>query len=261
MKLTDALNDLDLYQKETAKTYDVMIREVLPRAILDYDRLLKDERFSLQRLPEIIAHTDSVMRFENINPLPPVPSDRSLESKNDRETTAVEKDNTEFADISDDNSSRPVTPMANNTIKGNQKLMELNDTVRKQFAETIETLKQIQLGIIFAVPNMEAGNNFGVDVQNEALKEVNTLETKANDAYRSISNFSNYRAQLVWKCVKYPQVEDCRLAVLERDERHLIDLRYAMLTMRNKLAALHNTLTKNVALIKQPRTARIEIMY
>jgi hypothetical protein len=49
--------------------------------------------------------------------------------------------------------------------------------------------------------------------------------------------------------------------VVDRDSRQLDDLRYILLNMRNRCALLHNTLVKNVVLIKQPRTSRIDHMY
>jgi len=238
MKIDATTNQYDHFKSDQAKLAEKIIAEGLPKKIMEFDALLKDPRFSLQRIPEILEQSESVIRYDvNRN------ETNGCKSKEPGDETASLSENSE------------------GIIKSNGLLMELNVIVRKLIGEMVEELKEVQFFIVCSIPTMEAGNNFGVDVQTEALKALNGVIDKANEAFHTFSGYCSYRSRLGAKCVKYPQLEDARLAVVERDERWLSDLRFQLLNMRNKGAMLHNTLSKNMEKIKHPRTARVDSMY
>jgi proteasome activator subunit 3 (PA28 gamma) len=60
--------------------------------------------------------------------------------------------------------------------------------------------------IVFLIPRIEDGNNFGVSIQEEALNEVRTVEAEAASFYDQMSRYFLSRAELVVKAAKFPHV-------------------------------------------------------
>ncbi|VDK61375.1 unnamed protein product [Anisakis simplex] len=127
--------------------------------------------------------------------------------------------------------------------------------------DSVEAVNKVKMWILFLIPRIEDGNNFGVSIQEEALNEVRTVEGEAASFLDQISRYFVSRARLITKVAKYPHVEDYRRAILDMDEKQFINIRLVLTEMRNHFATLHDMITKNLEKIKTPRNNNIEHMY
>ncbi len=115
--------------------------------------------------------------------------------------------------------------------------------------------------ILFLIPRIEDGNNFGVSIQEDTLGEIRTVEAEASAYFDQMSRYFLGRAKIVTKIAKYPHVEDFRRNVEEIDEKEFLSLRLIVAELRNHYASLHDIVTKNLEKIKLPRTSNTSTMY
>ncbi|VDD96133.1 unnamed protein product [Enterobius vermicularis] len=155
----------------------------------------------------------------------------------------------------------PVYGFINGVVKCNEKLAELTDITRPMLRDAVEVVNKVKIWILFLIPRIEDGNNFGVSIQEEALSEVRTVEGEAASFLDQMSRYFVSRARLVTKIAKYPHVEDYRRAILDMDEKQFINIRLVLMEMRNHFATLHDMITKNYEKIKTPRSNNTEHMY
>lgn len=50
-------------------------------------------------------------------------------------------------------------------VKSNEKLTELTSLARALLRETVEAINKLKMWIVFLIPRIEDGNNFGVSIQ------------------------------------------------------------------------------------------------
>ena len=137
--------------------------------------------------------------------------------------------------------------------------------------------------ILFLIPRIEDGNNFGVgiqvrtlcfikknvaesknvfaSIQEDTLGEIRTVEAEASAYFDQMSRYFLARAKIVTKIAKYPHVDDFRRNVEEIDEKEFLSLRLIVAELRNHYASLHDIVTKNLDKIKLPRTSNHSTMY
>lgn len=60
--------------------------------------------------------------------------------------------------------------------------------------------------ILFLIPRIEDGNNFGVSIQEDILGEIRTVEVEATTYFDQVSRYFLNRAKIVTKIAKYPHV-------------------------------------------------------
>jgi len=63
------------------------------------------------------------------------------------------------------------------------------------------------------------------------------------------------------KVIKYPQIEDYRLGVVELDEKEYINMRMCALELRNTYAILYDLIHKNKDKIEKPRSSHHASLY
>ncbi|VDN54978.1 unnamed protein product [Dracunculus medinensis] len=155
----------------------------------------------------------------------------------------------------------PVFEFVGGVVKCNEKLAVLTDIMRPLLRDAVESVNRVKLWILFLIPRIEDGNNFGVSIQEDTLSEVRTVEGEAASFLDQLSRYFVNRARLVTKVAKYPHVEDYRRAILDMDEKQFTNIRLVLTEMRNHFATLHDMITKNLEKIKTPRNNNAEHMY
>lgn len=60
--------------------------------------------------------------------------------------------------------------------------------------------------ILFLIPRIEDGNNFGVSIQEDTLSEIRTVESEAAAYFDQVSRYYISRGKIVSKIAKYPHV-------------------------------------------------------
>uniref|UniRef100_A0A0R3RIL8 Proteasome activator complex subunit 3 n=1 Tax=Elaeophora elaphi TaxID=1147741 RepID=A0A0R3RIL8_9BILA len=240
------------------KQAEKIVLEEFPKKVLEFNNLLEDDQFSYERLPELLPNIDLGIPY----------SDQLIEYATDRNSDEHENDDgiVKKKRKIDHASIRPlhgtsVYGFINGTVKCNEKLANLTDITRPLLRDSVEAVNKVKMWILFLIPRIEDGNNFGVSIQEETLSEVRTVEGEAAAFLDQMSRYFVSRARLVTKVAKYPHVEDYRRAILDMDEKQFINIRLVLTEMRNHFATLHDMITKNFEKIKTPRSNNAEHMY
>lgn len=253
-----ALRGLDAYKANLIKEAEKIVLEEFPKKVLEFNNLLEDDQFSYERLPELLPNID--LGIPNSEQLSSYMNDKnSVEHENDDGVVKKKRrlDNVSIAPLH----GTPIYGFVNGTVKCNEKLAMLTDITRPLLRDAVEAVNKVKMWILFLIPRIEDGNNFGVSIQEEALSEVRTVEGEAASFLDQMSRYFVSRARLVTKVAKYPHVEDYRRAILDMDEKQFINIRLVLTEMRNHFATLHDMITKNLEKIKTPRSNNAEHMY
>uniref|UniRef100_A0A1I8ENX3 Proteasome activator pa28 beta subunit family protein n=2 Tax=Wuchereria bancrofti TaxID=6293 RepID=A0A1I8ENX3_WUCBA len=252
-----AARGLDAYKTNLMKQAEKIVLEEFPKKVLEFNNLLEDEQFSYERLPEVLPNIDLGIPY----------SEQLTEYVNDRSSTEHENDDRILkkkrkidANIQSFHGTS-VYGFISGTVKCNEKLAGLTDITRPLLRDSVEAVNKVKMWILFLIPRIEDGNNFGVSIQEETLSEVRTVEAEAASFLDQMSRYFVSRARLVTKVAKYPHVEDYRRAILDMDEKQFINIRLVLTEMRNHFATLHDMITKNFEKIKMPRNNNAEHMY
>ena len=137
------------------------------------------------------------------------------------------------------------------------KMIEILKPELRQVSECCNTVKAwVQL----QVPEMQDGNNFGVQVQGDMLNEVGGVEGKSNAFMQALSVYHLSRAEVAAKLAKYPGVEDYQRSLEEMDVKEFISLRLIAREMRNSCVGLLDTFAKNMDKIVTPRSHNENIL-
>lgn len=60
--------------------------------------------------------------------------------------------------------------------------------------------------ILFLIPRIEDGNNFGVSIQEDTLGEIRTVESESASYFDQVSRYYMSRGKIVAKIAKYPHI-------------------------------------------------------
>mmetsp|Transcript_4517 Transcript_4517/g.8623 ORF Transcript_4517/g.8623 Transcript_4517/m.8623 type:complete len:263 (+) Transcript_4517:22-810(+) len=135
----------------------------------------------------------------------------------------------------------------------NLEVVKLMENVKKEINELIETVGVIKVYIQLNIPKMEDGNNFGVEVQEETVGEINKVEDIAFSALESNSKYFVMRGKCVSKILKYPEIKDYVQSVRELDGKQFVKLKMTCVDVRDSYMLLYDIITKNEDKIKKPR--------
>jgi len=147
------------------------------------------------------------------------------------------------------------------SISSNTVVVRITAKIKKEVLEFVEILNALKFWIYLNIPRIEDGNNFGVSVQEDAIKEVGHCEDFAFEFLGGITKYYISRAKLITKGLKYPGVADYLEAIHELDEKTYIDLRCALRELRNYYATLYDMIQKNLEKIEKPRTSHSGSMF
>lgn len=139
--------------------------------------------------------------------------------------------------------------------------MELIELVKPRVMKLVEDANLLKMWILFLIPRIEDGNNFGVSIQEDTLSEIRAVEGEAAAYFDQVSRYYMSRGKIVSKICKYPHVDDFRRTLDEIDEKEYLSLRLVVAELRNHYATLNDIVCKNLDKIKKPRNSNNENMY
>uniref|UniRef100_A0A914CNC5 Proteasome activator complex subunit 3 n=1 Tax=Acrobeloides nanus TaxID=290746 RepID=A0A914CNC5_9BILA len=232
---------VDVYKENLLNEAEHIVFEKFPKKVLELNALLESGDFAYSRLQQLLPNTDEIV---------PLPLSQLEPNTSDDDYQAI-----------DGPTRTPVYGFVGGSVKCNMKLAELTSVLRPLLREAVEDVNKIKMWIIFLIPRIEDGNNFGVSIQEEALNEVRTVEAEAASFLDQMSRYFVSRARLVTKVAKYPHVDDYRRAILDMDEKQFINIRLVLMELRNHFATLHDMILKNFEKIKKPRSSHVDSMY
>ncbi|XP_022662829.1 proteasome activator complex subunit 3-like isoform X1 [Varroa destructor] len=238
------LEQLDELKKRMMKDAESLLLDKFPDRIAQLNALLKSPEFNLD-----LSSTHAKLNIPRPNPsLVRLPATDEPEAK--RRRTLCE-DSSMMSTVE----GTKVMTMTYGTVDVNKTVMRLLEVVKPHVLQQLDDCNLLKMWIEFLIPKVEDGNNFGVDIQEECLKEVSTIESEAATYVDQGMRYFMARGKIVAKVAKYPFVEDLRKTVDEIDERHYFSLRLIVQELRNNYAGLHDMLTKNLEKIKKPRSS------
>ncbi|XP_054164797.1 proteasome activator complex subunit 3-like [Oppia nitens] len=225
-----------------------LVSQQFPHKILNLDIISNSDEFSF----------NSGLKSSDINI--PIPDHKSKESsvkqkamKNGEKSS---KKMNVFMDSDDDDDLiiAKAFLFPNGAVESNNCFTKMMETVKSRMIELTEDILLLKLGISLMVPKIEDGNNFGVEVQQETIEAINSVETEVLNKFDSFENYYEARGDLIAKVAKYPHDQDFRVAIQECDQRFHLNLCLTLTDIRNHYINLHDLVTKNINKIKNPRT-------
>ncbi|CAG2168600.1 unnamed protein product [Oppiella nova] len=248
----DVNKEVSEFKEQIKKEAEALVLKTFPQKILDLQALLTSSKFTIKKLSDICTDI-------NI----PVPEHPFLDNNH---TDAAQGDQPskkrKYAAIDCDGvSGTKVLVLPNGVAPCNKHVVELIELVKPLIRQLVEDANLLKMWILFLIPRIEDGNNFGVSIQEDTLAEIRTVEGEAAAYFDQMSRYFLSRAKTVAKVAKYPHVEDYRRTIQEIDEKEFLSLRLVVAELRNHYATLHDMVTKNLDKIKTPRSSNTENMY
>uniref|UniRef100_A0A914CUB9 Proteasome activator complex subunit 3 n=1 Tax=Acrobeloides nanus TaxID=290746 RepID=A0A914CUB9_9BILA len=240
---------LDVNKENLLNEAEHIVFEKFPKKVLELNALLESGDFAYSRLQKLLPNTDEIVPLSHLELNISDDGYHAIDGPTPKKPKLIQQIGT------------PVYGFVGGSVKCNMKLAELTSILRPLLREAVEDVNKIQMWIIFLIPRIEDGNNFGVSIQEECLSEVRNVESEAASFLDHMSLYFVNRARLVTKVAKYPHVDDYRRAILDMDEKQFINIRLVLMELRNHFATLHDMILKNFEKIKKPRSGHVDSIY
>ncbi|KAG9390402.1 subunit of proteaseome activator complex [Carpediemonas membranifera] len=137
--------------------------------------------------------------------------------------------------------------------RSNESFIELLAQMKAQVHDLLEIVGHAKMWIQLNIPRIEDGNNFGVSIQEETVAELSRAEDAVLGLLDGSFKFLVQRGRLVAKIIKHPEVEDYIRALVEMDEKELLNFRINYNDLKNNYQVLYDILLKNMDKIRKPR--------
>lgn len=154
-----------------------------------------------------------------------------------------------------------VLVLPDGVVSSNKFIVELINEIKPLIGELVEDTNLLKMWLMYLIPRIEDGNNFGVSIQEDVLGEIRASEGEAAAYYDQISRYYALRGKTVAKIAQYPHIDDYRRAIQELDEKEFFSLRLIVAELRNHYATLHDLISKNGDKIRKPRSSNAEHMF
>lgn len=154
-----------------------------------------------------------------------------------------------------------VLVLPDGVVPSNKFIVELINEIKPLIGELVEDTNLLKMWLMYLIPRIEDGNNFGVSIQEDVLGEIRASEGEAAAYYDQISRYFSIRGKTVAKIAQYPHIDDYRRAIQELDEKEFFSLRLIVAELRNHYATLHDLISKNGDKIRKPRSSNAEHMF
>lgn len=154
-----------------------------------------------------------------------------------------------------------VLVLPDGVVPSNKFIVELISEIKPLIGELVEDTNLLKMWLMYLIPRIEDGNNFGVSIQEDVLGEIRASEGESAAYYDQISRYFALRGKTVAKIAQYPHIDDYRRAIQELDEKEFFSLRLIVAELRNHYATLHDLISKNGDKIRKPRSSNAQSMF
>lgn len=134
-------------------------------------------------------------------------------------------------------------------------VVDMMDAMKPHLLKLANVMNNISLWIKLRVPELETGDNFGVEVQAEILSALSAAENSYLSLLADFTTYHGDRADLIKDLMVYPGLEDLRLSLIQMDDRTYLRLQLAVADLRNEIVTIFDLLCKNMPKLKVPKTA------
>lgn len=160
-------------------------------------------------------------------------------------------------DSSDDDSSDDEADIDidSDILKSNPFIVQMIDELKPELRSAIDLCQTLNAWIQLHVPKIEDGNNFGVEIQNQIIGEIEQLEADSSIYQKTMSLYYLQRAEIVGYIAKHPEILDFSRALEELDTKQFMALRMIAREQRNSCYGLLDLMKKNKEKLLKPRSA------
>lgn len=138
--------------------------------------------------------------------------------------------------------------------QSNPSLNEFIALVRSFFENYLSSTAILRCYIYLHVPSSESGNNQGVNIQIQILKEIQEMEAIVESNETLIIDYYKKHYDLLKHLNKYPSIEDYHLYLVEYERKMFDDLRSIILELRTIFLKTYDLMMKNLTRIRMPRS-------
>lgn len=267
-------NQVKMYKKEM----DAKAREVLCNIIpskLDYlVKLLSEERWQPEYsvkarqfcIDSINEYEEKVKEIEELKKAQAAEEEEQEEEQEEEETAEEDKTDGEpeakKPKPSTSNSStlsielkekKSLSSIPMPKISCNAIVLEQMEIIKPELINLGINCQILRDWIHLHIPKHEDGNNFGVEVQEEALAELQAVREESQNQMEEHAAYHLARANIMEKIIQEGNIKDLKLFIYEEDEKQSRRLRSTAVTLRTHYTTVLDTITKNYDKITNPK--------
>lgn len=260
--------EVESFKQNILKTAEEMVVNKFPKRIIELNKMLSSGKLT--------ASPSSV--FQKINIPVPDLSAKDQGSSSSQQASAGGQQNADANGETGQNAKRTkfahcpahldnvtvgtkVLVLPDGVVPSNKFIVELINEIKPLISELVEDTNLLKMWLMYLIPRIEDGNNFGVSIQEDVLAEIRASEGEAAAYYDQISRYFTIRGKTVARIAQYPHIDDYRRVILELDEKEFFSLRLIVAELRNHYATLHDLISKNGDKIRKPRSSNNEHMF
>jgi len=271
-------SQMDAYRQDVCSRANEMLQKTIPEKLSTLDQLLQTERLQLDYCDEAREFAISSLK-EYEDALKELQKEE--EEENEEETQNEDSDGDGPSPSKKSKSQQSTS--CNSTSKAslakksrtsvcdpppkipvNEKVLELITILKPELIQLSSSCQLLKDWITIHVPKHEDGNNFGVEVQEEALQELTAVRDEANQTMEEQSAYHLARANILEKITQESNIEDLKVFIYDEDEKQCRRLRNITMSLRTNYTSILDLITKNYERIIHPRgfnTGAASIMY
>jgi len=246
---------VEVFRESISKEAEELVNNFFPQKCLELDTFLKGENFQLEHITKIHEPLNLAI------PEPLVVTNTSKNGPDPKKRKVDEQGDSNSAPSATSTPGSKIFVFPNGPVPSNAKLLKIINHLKPEVRTIVEKCNTVRMWVTLLIPKIEDGNNFGVQIQEETLGELRSVESESASFLDQISKYFLTRGQIIAKAAKYPHVDDYRQFIIELDEKQFLSLRLIAAELRNHYSVLHDMILKNIEKIKKPRTSNMDGMY
>ncbi|CAF0736350.1 unnamed protein product [Rotaria sp. Silwood1] len=138
-------------------------------------------------------------------------------------------------------------------IQSNKLINDLIKVIKYYFEKYLLSSIIIRCYIQIHVPSSQSGNNQGVNIQNQILKELDDMKIIIETNENIFIDYHKKHYEILKYLNKFPSIEDYHLYLIEYEKKIFYDLRSIILELRTIFLKTYDIIMKNLTKIQMPR--------
>jgi hypothetical protein len=138
-------------------------------------------------------------------------------------------------------------------FQSNKLINELINLIKSYFEKYLLSSIILRCYIQLHVPSTQSGNNQGVNIQIQILKEIQDMEIIIQTNENLFIDYYKKHYEILKYLNKYPSIEDYHLYLIEYEKKFFNDLRSIILELRTIFLKTYDIIRKNLTKIQMPR--------
>jgi hypothetical protein len=141
-------------------------------------------------------------------------------------------------------------------IPCNESILEVTSQLKSEIVELIDMLTTMKCWLALTKPQLEDGNNFGVQVQMGILSNITAGCQSARNVLNQFHSYHFQRGKYVRRCEKHPKMDDWKITLQFSDEKQHDEAINVVGDLQALYMTMHDRLMKNWAFVNEPKGNR-----